>query len=89
MKKVFHAYRSNKSHKTTVVGDFDTLEAAQEAMLEHYRNTPKRGQFWYVISEDNLREIDGVVFRETCYFNGSYHKTFKVEELKVMEEARA
>lgn len=87
MKTVFHVYRSNKSRKTVTVGDFDTLEAAREAMLEHYRNTPKRGQFWYAISEDTLREIDGVVFRETCYFNGSYHKTFKAEELKAIAEA--
>lgn len=89
MKKVFHVYRSNKSRKTTVVGDFDTLEAAKEAMLEHYRNTPKRGQFWYVVSEDNLKEIGGVMFRETCYFDGSYHRTFKAEELKAIEEARS
>lgn len=87
MKTVFHVYRANKSRKVVVIGDFDTLESAREAMLEHYRNTPKRGQFWYVISEDNLREIDGVVFRETCYFNGSCHKTFKAEELKAITEA--
>lgn len=87
MKTVFHVYRSNKSRKTVIVGDFDTQEAAQEAMLKHYRNTPKRGQFWYVISEDTLRDIDGVVFRETCYGDGSYHKTFKAEEIKAIAEA--
>lgn len=87
MKTVFHVYKSNKSRKTVIVGDFDTLEEAREAMLKHYRSTPKRGQFWYVISEDNLREVGGVLFRETCYGDGSYHKTFTANELKTVAEA--
>ena len=60
---------------------------AQEAMLAHYKSTPKRGKFWYAISEDNLREIDGVVFRETCYDGQTYHKTFQMDELKALAEA--
>ena len=87
MKKVYHVYRSTKTRKTVVVGDFETLAEAQEAMLAHYKSTPKRGKFWYVISEDNLREIDGVMFRETCYDGQTYHKTFQMDELNALAEA--
>lgn len=51
-KTVFHVSRSSKTGKTVNVGDFDTLDAAREAMLSHYKVTPKRGNFYYRISED-------------------------------------
>ena len=53
-KTVFHVSRSSKTGKTVNVGDFDTLDAAREAMLSHYKVTPKRGNFYYRISEDEL-----------------------------------
>ena len=65
-KTVFHVARSTKTGKTVNVGDFDTQVQAQAAMLEHFNATPKRGKFWYSISEDTLKEIGGVMFRETC-----------------------
>ncbi len=85
-KTAFCVSRSTKTGKTANVGDFGTLEQAQEAMLEHYRKTPKRGRFWYNISEEELEEIDGVVFRKFCMvlFGGNkpYYKRFMADELK-------
>lgn len=88
MKKiVFHVSRATKTGKTVNVGDFDTLEMAKSAMLEHFNATPKRGKFWYSISEDTLKDIGGVTFRETCVCiggNGPYRKTFLPDELKIL-----
>lgn len=86
-KTVFHVSRSSKTGKTVNVGDFDTLDAAREAMLSHYKVTPKRGNFYYRISEDELEEIGGVMMRRTCLVisgNGPYNKKFTAEELKQM-----
>lgn len=89
-KIVFHVSRATKTGKTVRVGDFDTQAEAQAAMLAHYNATPKRGKFWYSISEDTLKEIGGVVFRETCLVisgNGPYRKTFMPDELKKLAES--
>ncbi len=87
-KRVFHVTRSTKTGKTVDIGDFDTVEQAHEAMLKHYRETPKRGQFYYRISEEELKEIDGVVFRSFCLViaggNRPYNKRFDSAELKAM-----
>ncbi len=86
-KTVFHVSRSSKTGKTVNVGDFDTLDAAREAMLSHYKATPKRGIFYYRISEDELEEIGGVMMRRTCLVisgRGPYNKKFTAEELKQM-----
>ena len=91
-KTVFHVSRATKTGKTVNIGDFDTQAEAQAAMLAHYNATPKRGKFWYSISEDTLKEIGGVVFRETCLVisgNGPYHKTFTPDELKKLAESEA
>lgn len=85
-KRVFHVCRSTNTGKTVDVGDFDTVEQAQEAMLKHYKETPKRGKFWYSISEEELKEINGVVFREFGMVlfgdNKPYFKRFMADELK-------
>ncbi len=87
-KKVFHVFRSTKTGKTVNVGDFDTVEQAREAMMEHYKKTPKHGKFWYSISEEELKEINGVVFREFCMVlsggDKPYFKRFTADELKVL-----
>lgn len=88
-KTVFSVSRSTKTSKTTSIGDFDTVEQAQEAMLEHYRKTPKRGQlFWYTIAESVLEEVGGVVFRTiSVNLGGSkdlYYKRFRADELKAL-----
>lgn len=51
--------------KTVVVGSYDTEAEAKAAMMEHYHKTPKRGNFFYSIRVEKLREIDGVMFRYT------------------------
>jgi len=87
-KRVFHVTRSTKTGKMVNVGDFDTVEQAHEAMLKHYKETPKRGQFYYRISEEELKEIDGVVFRNFCLVlsggNKPYNKRFDSVELKTL-----
>lgn len=87
-KRVFHVTRSTKTGKTVNVGDFDTVEQAHEAMLKHYKETPKRGQFFYRISEEELKEINGVMFRSFCMVitngNRPYNKRFDSTELKTM-----
>lgn len=87
-RRVFHVVRSTKTGKTVNVGDFDTVEQAHEAMLKHYKETPKRGQFCYRISEEELEEIDGVMFRSFCLVlsggNKPYNKRFDSAELKML-----
>jgi len=87
-KRIFHVCRSTKSGKTVDVGDFETVKQAREAMLKHYRETPKRGKFWYSISEEELREISGVVFRSfsMVFSDGGrpYFKRFTADELRSM-----
>lgn len=85
-KKVFHVTRSTKTGKSVDVGDFDTVEQAQKAMLKHYRETPKRGQFCYRITEEELKEIGGVVYRQFCLViaggNRPYNRRFDGKEMK-------
>ncbi len=87
-KRVFHVSRSTKTGKAVNVGDFETVEQAQDAMLEHYKKTPKRGKFQYSISEQELETINGVVFRKfnMILSNGrrTYFKYFTADELKAL-----
>lgn len=89
-KIVFHVSRATKTGKTVNVGDFDTQAEAQAAMLAHYNDTPKRGKFWYSISEDTLKQVGDVVFRESCLVisgSGPYYKKFTPDELKKLAES--
>jgi hypothetical protein len=63
---VFNVSRTTKTGKPVKVGDFDTVDEAKVAMLKHYKATPKRGKFQYRICEEELEEINGVMFRKTC-----------------------
>lgn len=87
-KMVFHVARSTKTGKTVDVGDFDTVEQAHVAMLEHYKGTPKRGKFWYRITEEELMELGGVMYRRFCIVtskkNRPYIKKFTAEDLKAL-----
>ena len=86
--KVFHVARATKTGKTVNIGDFDTVEQAHAAMLAHYSATPKRGQFYYRISEEELEEIGGVKLRRFCMVltggDKPYNKRFDGAELKAM-----
>jgi hypothetical protein len=85
---VFNVSRTTKTGKPVNVGDFDTVEEAQAAMLNHYKAAPKRGQFRYRIREEELEEINGIMFRKTCLViggdNGPYYKSYAPEELKLL-----
>lgn len=62
MKMVYTVRKCNKT-KSTVVGNFETLADAEAAMVEHYRNTPKRGIFYYSIWREGLEVIGDVTYR--------------------------
>ena len=86
---VFNVSRRTATGKSANVGDFKTLEEAETAMKKHYMATPKRGQFYYVISEEELEEIGGTVFRKFCLVlsgdgHRSYYKKYTAEELKAI-----
>ena len=85
--KVFNVQRVPKTANTVTVGDFDTLQQAEEAMLEHYRTNPKRGKFFYRISEDELEKIGGTIMRKfmiSLAGGGNYYKRYSIDELKEM-----
>lgn len=84
---IFNVRRSTATGKSQNIGDYKTLEEAEAAMKKHYTETPKRGKFYYVISEEELEDIGGVTFRKFCmtlYGDGhrSYYKKYTAEELK-------
>ncbi len=87
-KKVFHVSRFTKTGKGTSVGDFDTVEQAKAAMLEHYKSTPKRGRFGYSITEEEIEEINGYAYRTFSMVisggNRPYYKRFMADELKAL-----
>ena len=86
---VFNVSRRTATGKSQNIGDFKTLEEAETAMKKHYRETPKRGKFQYIIREEQLEEIGGTVFRKFCmtlYGDGkrNYYKKYTAEELKAI-----
>lgn len=86
--KVFNVQRVHKTAKNVTVGDFDTLEQAKAAMLDHYKTNAKRGNFFYRISEEELEDIGGTVMRRFTISlageDGPYYKKFSMDELKEM-----
>ena len=84
---VFNVARVPKTAKRINVGDFNTLELAEKAMLEHYKKEPKRGKFYYCISEEELEDFNGVTMRRTTLCiggKGPYYKHYTQDELKKM-----
>ena len=87
LRTVFNVRRVPKTARATTVGDFETLEQAERAMLDHYKSQPKRGKFDYRISEDELEDFNGVAMRRTtlCLTSGGpYYKRYDQDELKNM-----
>ena len=64
------------------------LEQAEKAMIEHFNSTPKKGKFYYTISEDELEDIGGTIMRMFSITlssgAGSYYKKYFPAELKEM-----
>ena len=78
--------RRDTSTTHAKIGDFKTLEEAKSAMLAHYNSNPKRGNISYRISEDELVETEGIVYRKTSIDlcgSGPYYKKFSAKELEV------
>jgi hypothetical protein len=80
--KVYNVSRFTAS-KSTNVGDFETIDQAEAAMIEHYKATPKRGKFRYTINEEDLEEKNGMVTRSFVLFQ-NYNKRYNAEQLAEM-----
>ena len=81
MANVYVVVRYTKT-KSVAVGGYDTEDDAKAAMNEHFRRTPKRGNFYYRITQERLREIDGIMFRELDSSSPSWRYTR--EQLEAM-----
>lgn len=85
---VFNVYKRFVTAKSVEVGDFETKEEAINAMIEHYKSNAKRGNFAYVISQCELEEINGVIFRKTtislCGTDKKFYHSYTKEELATM-----
>ena len=81
MANVYVVGRYTKT-KSVAVGGYDTEDDAKAAMIEHFRRTPKRGNFYYRITQERLREIDGIMFRELDSSSPSWRYTR--EQLEAM-----
>ena len=81
MANVYVVVRYTKT-KSVAVGGYDTEDDAKAAMIEHFRRTPKRGNFYYRITQERLREIDGIMFREVDSSSPSWRYTR--EQLEAM-----
>ena len=79
---VFNVRRSTATGKSQNIGDFKTVEEATEAMKNHYRETPKRGKFKYIIMEEQLEKIGSTIYRSFTMFGKRYYKKYTAEELK-------
>jgi len=75
--------RRKSATKSMSVGDYNTLNEAKAAMLEHYTTTPKRGKFEYIINEEKLYDIDGIKMRMFAPLSGggAFYKCYTRSEL--------
>mgnify|MGYP000860151970 CR=1 FL=1 len=89
---VYNVRRRNAT-KSATVGDYNTLDEAQSAMMQHYQNTPKRGNFQYIINEENLEDFGGTVMRVfniTLSGKGNFYHVYTRAELdNAIKEATA
>ena len=81
---VYNVRKGFSTAKSIQVGEYKTADEAINAMLEHYKTNPKRGNFTYTISDSELREIGGIVYRTSilslCEADKQfYHKYNKIE----------
>lgn len=80
-----YAVRRNTATTNTRLGDFATKEEAENFMINHYRSTPKRGKINYTIIAEELKELDGVVFRSYTLAmyggGGSYFKRYYPKDI--------
>lgn len=85
---VFNVYKRFATAKSIEVGDFKTKEEAIEAMINHYKTNAKRGNFAYVISQCELEEMSGFVFRKTtlslCGTDKHFYHKYSKDELLTM-----
>lgn len=83
---VFNVSKRFATAKSVEVGDFKTKDEAINAMIEHYRTNAKRGNFSYVISECELEEIGGVVYRKLtlslCGTDKQFYHRYSKNELE-------
>lgn len=90
---VYNVARVPKTSSSINVGDFETLQQAEDAMCHHFNTTPKRGSFYYRISQDDIENVGGVIMRSfTVRLSngaGSYYKKYSPAEITCIEEARA
>lgn len=80
---VYNVRRKNTT-KSMSIGDYNTLNEAKAAMLEHYIVTPKRGKFEYIINEEKLYDIDGIkmrMFEISLSGGGAFYKRYTRSEL--------
>lgn len=82
MANVYVVVRYTKT-KSVAVGGYDTEDDAKAAMIEHFCRTPKRGSFYYRITQERLREIDGIMFRELDSSSPSWKYTREMLEAMV------
>jgi hypothetical protein len=89
IKVVYNVERSNTT-KTTKVGDFDKLENAKKAMVNHFNITPKRGNFEYTICQEHLEDCNGIIMRtfsRTLFSkneNDDFYKRYSRAEIEKM-----
>lgn len=87
-KIIYNVTRSTSAGKHVNVGDFDSIQAARAAMIEHYRHTPKRGKFAYTITQQELQDIGGQLMRVQyfvlCGENKAYYRKYLAAELGAM-----
>ena len=87
-KIVYNVARSTATGKHVNVGDFGSIQAAHDAMIEHYRHTPKRGKFAYTITQQKLQDIGGQLMRVQCLVlcgeNKPYYRKYLAAELGAM-----
>lgn len=70
-----------KSAPAVRVGGFKSIQDAEKAMVEHYKNNSKRGNFYYRVQEVELERIDGIVYCSLILGGNQYSRKYTKEEL--------
>lgn len=71
------------------VGDFNTFDEAKAQMVKHFQSNAKRGNISYTISENQLENCNGAIFRLfTVNLSGNgkraIYKKYSRSELETM-----